>query len=159
MKKTIVIALVLACAVPQIVSAVWWNPFTWAIFNRSSAPKVEITDTPETVMEKNTIMCNGKSYTKCAAGQRFVCGATAGECVIEAPTSAQKQSIPQSVVAPALPPASADQMTRLKWMCGLTPELKTTCDQMLPHYSTNQNVRNILDAMLAKVEVEYSKQR
>lgn len=39
-KKTLVISLVIIFVLPQVVSAAWWNPFSWNIFKRENKTKI-----------------------------------------------------------------------------------------------------------------------
>jgi hypothetical protein len=47
--KIIILGLIGVMAIPQVVSAAWWNPFSWKVFKRASAPKVEMVQTATTV--------------------------------------------------------------------------------------------------------------
>src|SRR3990167_1320893 len=40
--KTLILILVITLIVPQVVSAAWWNPFSWRIFTKIFTPKTEI---------------------------------------------------------------------------------------------------------------------
>lgn len=41
MKKYILVLLLVILIVPSVVSASWWNPFTWKIFNKQIESKIE----------------------------------------------------------------------------------------------------------------------
>ena len=38
MRKLILLILTIGILLPNVVLAAWWNPFTWKIFNKTSAP-------------------------------------------------------------------------------------------------------------------------
>ena len=48
-KRAVLISLIVAFAVPQIAFAVWWNPFSWKIFQRTpvTQPHAQITETSD----------------------------------------------------------------------------------------------------------------
>ncbi|MBI2630857.1 hypothetical protein HYW73_01395 [Candidatus Nomurabacteria bacterium] len=43
MKKILLLSIISLLIIPQVTLAVWWNPFTWKIFKRSSEIKIEQT--------------------------------------------------------------------------------------------------------------------
>lgn len=75
MNKFKLFFLPILLVIPMTASALWWNPFTWKIFQRNQEQTISNKFSSSTVsnLDSDLISCNNFKYNKCPVGQSFVC--------------------------------------------------------------------------------------